>query len=91
MTTAEALRWVNLLAFVALLVAGVRLLERHSTRGYGAALVAWAINNIAFYAVVITDWPPLASGQLNQWSSVTKLQAVIMALGMAGIAWKRRR
>lgn len=90
MTTAEALQWVNLIAFVALLAAGVKLLERRSLRGYGAVLVAWAVNNIAFYVAVIWLRPWFTSGQLNEWSAVTKLQAVIMALGMARMAWMRR-
>lgn len=90
MTTAAALQWVNLVAFGALLAAGVKLLERRALRGYGAALIAWAVNNIAFYIAVIwfRDW--FTTGQLNEWSATTKLQAVVLALGLAKMAWTRR-
>ena len=91
MTTAEALQWVNLLAFAALLAAGVKLLKRPRLRGYGAVLATWAINNVAFYAAVLWFRDSFTSGQLNEWSAITKLQAVIMALGMAAMAWNRQR
>lgn len=89
MTTAEALQWMNLAAFAALLAAGVKLLEWRALRGYGAVLIAWALNNVAFYVAVIwlREW--FTSGQLNEWSAVTKMQGVIMALGLAVMAWKR--
>ena len=91
MTTAEALQWVNLTAFVVLGVGGVKLLQRRQLRGYGMVLIAWAVNNIAFYIAVIwlREW--FTSGQLNEWSAITKLQAVIMALGLARMAWTRGR
>ena len=91
MTTAEALQWVNLTAFVVLGVGGVKLLQRRQLRGYGMVLIAWAVNDIAFYIAVIwlREW--FTSGQLNEWSAITKLQAVIMALGLARMAWTRGR
>lgn len=91
MTTAEALQWVNLAAFAALLAGGVALTARRPLRGYGFVLIAWAVNNVAFYAAVICDWTWFTPAHLNEWSAITKLQAVIMALGLARMAWTRRR
>ncbi len=95
MTSSQALQWLNLGAFTALLITVGAYHRRALIRPWSVALLIWAANNAVFYAVVLAfeGWP--STTVLNLWSSVTKLQAVFTALSMVLIAarggeWTRR-
>jgi len=89
---ATALQWLTLAAFALLAAAcGVLLArERRALAGVAVALLAVALNQVAYYVtfLVFPDWlGPMAT---MMWSIVGKLHAAGTGLLILWFAWKER-
>lgn len=89
---ATALQWLTLAAFALLAAACVVLLarERRALAGVAVALLAVALNQVAYYVafLVFPDWlGPMAT---MMWSIVGKLHAAGTGLLILWFAWKER-
>lgn len=85
----EALRVVNLIAFTALLATSVAMWRLPQYRGWGVSVGFWALNNIAFYLVLLFTRLDIES--LNAWSAVTKLHGAVLVIGGMIIISTRKR